>query len=325
MKIEQQKLLAQWKKMESPWWTDLPLDLKPGEPFELVFHESWIDRAYYDLDIHLGNLPAIAEFVLAGLPRSIGLRRDEDFVLHCNWPEDWQHGGKAELYQEAAEILGADGMDMVDTVLRFEDHDRQEFIESLVREKLARLDHYLPEAVFADEDIYHWLPLNVDIAVRLMRKDQIRFRRIFDMLLMDASRKELEDLPRETYRAHPKFAEYEKAVEELTEVANRIIKVQIVGLDDNVLRPHMESKPLEVLACLPSSVTWAWRQLLDALEEGTTYDRCANPRCQKLYEKGRRNQKHCSLSCTSAHKQQRYRDRQAHKTTTAERQDNEEV
>jgi hypothetical protein len=310
----QKKLLTKWEALGTVATADMVDTAVPeamawygdcATPFHLT---------YYDLDLKAGNLAAVAEFVNAGLPPSLRFERDEAFCRYCNWPAALGEAGEMAIFETLETAGGSSGEQLQALLETWWPHlaERAKLQRRDLRALIELWPWYLPEAIFDDEQgCHYWLPLNVDTALRLVRRDQARFRRAFAGLLLGANRLELTHSLRARKMDDDAVKRYQSGMKDLIAVTNRIIALRFTVGFGKALKLEISAKPAltRLLECVPNSVTWAWDRLLNSVVANRSYARCARPSCNRLFEQSKESQRYCSEGCASADRQRRYRER----------------
>ncbi len=319
MSNQADKLLPQWDGPYPPPVGDL-VDTGDDDVLAAFYRESGSPRVaggwptflldFYELDLSPANLPAVAEFVRRGLPAGLQGFVDDDFLLFCNWPLTWSVRGRAALYVEPHAPFRPVDPASTDLVRAF----NRDVWESSVEPGFQKApeDRRPLEVALHDQDgaMYYWMPLTPETAMQLMRHNQAALRRVFDALLLEASRSDLSAALSESQNGAPVVQEARSALKSVDWFAGNtshsqrrlVVLLGAVGFETFRVTKIM-------LDCLPNSVTWAWDQLAAAVDRSDTYTRCAHPKCQKLFKKENSRQDHCSPKCANAHKQHRYRAR----------------
>ena len=266
---------------------------------------------YYDLDSASSSPDALAQFVRAGLPDHLPIDADTDWILHCNWPKGEQQGGRAVVYRTARDHLGVPVEELAD-LLGLGRPEAVEWAASRLREAIEDCDFYLPEALMGEDAPEYYHPLNSDTAARVLRRDQEKFRRVVDALLVDTSA-ESRGRAFADGRAHRGSGPWFEALQDLEGVANRAVPLcHQAQFDSHGRAWFVPVRNFEIqLAYLPNSVTWAWVRLFDEVQRGAEYARCQNPACSGLFERTQPREKYCNRNCASRHRQQRYRERKS--------------
>lgn len=308
--MEPVSLHPPWLELASPRVDDLVNTAK--DEALAHFDESQISYhcLYYDLECSGNTSAPVAEFVRAGLPEDMPLSRDGDWILFCNWPREEERAGRAGVYRTSRDVIGVDHSVLADDFPNGAEAARR-WASVRTRKALEDRDFYLAEA-WDEGRIEYDMPLNIDTATRLLRKDQQKFRRVFDALLVDTDAKSRARAFKSGGVDRWSGPAYE-ALHDLTEVANRIIPLVRQGqfAPDGRADFHPVEDFAQMLDYLPNSVTWAWRRLFDEVNRAAVYAHCQNPACGRTFERSQPRKTYCSRSCASRHRQQRYRERQA--------------